>query len=43
MLAVYGIIGLTGLSGFPTVVSPTWMAIAFAAIGLHGSFSTRAA
>lgn len=40
VLAVVGFTGGTGLPGFPGVVSPIWMAVAFAGLALHGTFST---
>lgn len=39
VLAVVGFTGGTGLPGFPGVVSPIWMAIAFAGLALQGIFS----
>ena len=37
VLAVIGFTGGTGLPGFPGVVSPIWMAVAFAGMTLHRS------
>jgi hypothetical protein len=39
VVAVIGFTGGTGLPGFPGVVSPIWMAIAFAGLALHGTFA----
>jgi hypothetical protein len=40
VLAVVALTGGTGLPGFPGVVSPIWMAIAFTGLALHGTFRT---
>jgi purine-cytosine permease-like protein len=39
VLAVVGFTGGTGLPGFPGVVSPIWMAVAFAGLALHGTLN----
>lgn len=42
VLAVIGFTGGTGLPGFPGVVSPLWLAIACAGLGLHRGSTARA-
>jgi hypothetical protein len=41
VLAVIGFTGGTGLPGFPGVVSPIWMAVAFAGLAIHRPSTAR--